>query len=608
MAQSLPRRADVPLEQTWDIASVFPSDAAWEAAAAQARADTVLLAPYAGRLGESAATLLAALATRDRVQIAHDRVREYATMQTKADLGDQRAAGRLQIANAGRAAFVQASAWIEPELLTLGAARLATLQAELPALARYAHYFDRLQRSSAHAQPAAIEQLLADVADLGASPYQTYRTLVNAELPFPDVPDGHGGSVRLAQGNVRLLTASQQRPVRQAAWEGYADAHLAFRGTLAHALVGAFKRDNLLARARGYPSALDAALSERWLPRAVFDNLLTTWRARLPLWHRYWELRRRALGVETLHGYDIDVGLSRVERTIPYDTACELVCAAMEPLGDEYGSVLRRALYEERWVDWSLNQGTLAGAESSGTYRTHPFLLVSFDHSLLMTSVLAHELGHSLHSALSWQAQPPVYAYYADVVSETASNVNQALLRAHLLTSDADPDFQIEVLSEALAILQRYLFLMPVLTEFEVECHARLERGEGLTADSMSELLANLFRDAYGPAMTLDAERIGIGWAQHPHLYLNFYTHPYALGIAAALALAADVLRDGAAAAARYLAMLRAGDSDYPLDVLRLAGIDLATPDPVERAFDTLEQLLDRLETIIGAGPAAGSD
>jgi oligoendopeptidase F len=174
-----------------------------------------------------------------------------------------------------------------------------------------------------------------------------------------------------------------------------------------------------------------------------------------------------------------------------------------------------------------------------------------------------------------------------------------------LLSTDSDPDFQIEVLSEAMAILQRYLFLMPVLTEFEVECHARLERGEGLTPDNMSELLTNLFRDAYGPAVTLDAERVGIGWAQHPHLHLNFYTHTYALGIAAALALADDVLRDGAPAVERYLTMLRAGDSLYPLDVLRLAGLDLAAPEPIERAFDTLEQLLDRLEALIDAQPAS---
>jgi oligoendopeptidase F len=604
MAQTLPRRADVPPEQTWDIASVFPSDAAWETAAEHARADTALLAQFAGRLGESAATLLAALDTRDHLQVQHDQVREYALMQTKADLGDQQAAGRLQVANAGRAAFVQASAWVEPELLALGAARLAEMQVELPALALYAHYFDRLQRQAAHAQPAPIELLLAGVADLGASPYQTYRTLVNTELPFPDVPDGHGGSVRLAQGNVRLLTASQQRPVRQAAWEGYADAHLALRGTLAQTVVGTFKRDILLANTRGYATALDAALSARWLPRDVFDNLMATWRARLPVWHRYWELRRRALGVETLHAYDSEVALTRNERVIPYDTARSVICAALEPLGAEYGALLRRALYAERWVDWSRNQGKLAGAESSGTYGTRPFLLVSYDDSLLMTSVLAHELGHSLHSELSWQAQPPLYAYCADFVSETASNFNQALLRAHLLSTDSDPDFQIEVLSEAMAILQRYLFLMPVLTEFEVECHARLERGEGLTADSMSELLANLFRDAYGPAMTLDAERVGIAWAQHPHLHLNFYTHTYALGIAAALALADDVLRDDAPSAERYLTMLRAGDSLYPLDVLRLAGIDLASPEPVERAFDSLEQLLDRLETLIGPEPS----
>ena len=599
MVQALPHRSDVPEEQTWDIDSVYTSDVAWEAA--YRRADKILseLASYAGRLNESAVVLLDALRERDRQRTEIGRIREYTWMQANADLGEPEAAARLQRATDLRARFLAATAFIEPELLAIAPEHLASMTAESPELAVYAHYFDTLEHKRAHMRSPEIEQIIASASDIAADHALAYKVLVNAEIPFGDVPDGMGGEIALAQGNVRPLTANRHIAVRRAAWEAYADGHLAFRSTIATGLNATFKRHRFVAQTRGYPSALDATLEANHLPRAVFDNLMAVCRRHLPLWHRYWEIRRRALGVEALHGYDIDVPLVRSERVIPYARGREIVIAALAPLGEEYCAVLRRALYEERWVDWAANRGKLAGASSGGVYGTRPFLLLTYDNSAISVSALAHEIGHSLHSYYAWETQPRVYADYDDAIGETAATTSQALVRAHLLATEDDPDFQLEVLSEAFAYFHRYLFVMPLLSRFELACHDCLDRGEGLSADVISANLLALFREGYGSAMTMDEARVGIAWAQFPHLFMNFYTHTYALGIAAATALAQGVLDDGVPAASRYVDFLRASDSVYPLDALRIAGIDMASAEPVERAFAVLEQMIDRLDGLV---------
>jgi oligoendopeptidase F len=275
----------------------------------------------------------------------------------------------------------------------------------------------------------------------------------------------------------------------------------------------------------------------------------------------------------------------------------------MAPLGDEYTRVLRRGLYEERWVDWAANAGKAGGAEQSGAYGLHPFVLLTYDESLSSVSALAHELGHAMHTYFTNATQPPAYESYADFLGETASTFGQTLLHAHLARAEGDPDIQLESLADALAYFHRYLFLMPLLAHFEVACHARQERGDGLSADWMGRLMVDLLGEAHGPAVTLDAARDGVMWAHVPHLYLNFYTYQYALGLAAATALADGVLREGEPAATRYIAFLKAGDSVYPLDAWRLAGVDMTSPEPLERAHAVLAGLIDRLEALVGEGP-----
>ena len=605
MVKTLPKRSEVRQEVTWDLQSVYPTDAAWETALQEASAEIPGLEHFRGTLGESGARLLDALETRQALLLRVARIALYAAMQAAGDTTDQEFTARDDRANSFQARATGAAAFFEPEILAIGPERLAEMIRAVPGLSVYQHYFDTLERQRPHVRSAEVETVLAGVADVAGTAFRAHVALEDADLGFATIRDEEGAEVAIAQGNVWSLIKSQDRAVRQGAWEAYADGYLSVKNTMAATLAGAVKRDVFYARARNYPNALEAALAPANIPVAVFTNLLDTFRAHLPLWHRYWAIRKRALGVDTLHVYDTHVPLVRKQQPVTYAEARDLICAGMAPLGQEYAAALRGGLFDQRWVDIYPNQGKGSGAFSSGVHGTHPFLMLNFDDTLEATSTLAHELGHSLHSYFTWQTHPPVYGNYSMFVAETASNFNQALVRAHLLATHDDPDFQLDVLAEALYNFHRYLFIMPTLARFELDCHERVERGEALTADGMSAKLVELFREAYGPAVEIDPARVGITWAQFTHLFANFYVFQYATGISAANALAQGVLREGAPAAARYLDFLRAGDSVYSIDALRLAGIDMASPAPVERAFEVLEGLIDRLDKLVGPGPLA---
>ena len=595
---SHPSRADAPTEQTWDLASVYPSDAAWENAVAEAERAIPAFARFQGRLGESATIVIEALRERDRWVTIGWRLRQYANMQVKVDSADTEAAARLQHANAVRGRINGAFAFLEPELLALDPATLDSWLTSDPELAAYAHYVDTLRRRQRHVQSPEVEAAFAGAEALTSHPYATYRALLYGDLRFPNALDGEGRARSVTPNRYDSLLREPDRALRRAVWESYSDTLLGVRHTLAQCLYGAISRDVYVARGHGYDTALDAALETTYLPREAHATLLESWERHLPVWRRAFQLRRDLLGVQELYSYDLDTPLARRQPRVPYDQARETILAAVAPLGEEYTSVLRAGLHEQRWVDWATNAGKQGGADQSGVHGTHPFVLLSYDGSVIAQSALDHELGHAMHSYYTWQTQPPVYESFVDYLSETASTFHQALLRGHLLRTSADRDMRLAVVSEALAYYYRYLFLMPLLARFEVDAHERVERGEGLSADWIAGRVLELLRLGYGDTVTLDDRRDGMWWAQFPHLFLNFYTHTYTLGLAAANSLAGAVATEGAPAAERYIRMLRAGDSVYPLDALREAGVDLSSPEPLESAFASLSDLLDRLEQL----------
>jgi oligoendopeptidase F len=504
------------------------------------------------------------------------------------------------------ARFGAAVSFYEPEILALDPATLSAWGGENADLAVYAHYLDTLARRRAHVRSEEIEALLAEVSEPLGAVGTAAGVLTNADLRFAPFTDSAGVTHEVAQGTIADLVCDPDASVRRQAWESYADGFLSVKNTLAACLSGQVKETVFAARTRRYTDSLESALSPDAIPREVFTTLLTTFQANLPIWHRYWRLLRRGLGVETLScsdipAYAVPAPMPKAVQTVTFDEAVAMIGAGMEPLGSDYGAAMRRGLTEERWVDSAPSLGKGSGAFSTGAKGERPFIMMNFRDDLFSVSTLSHELGHSMHSYLTWSDQPSVYCGYSLFVAEVASNFNQALVRGKLLDESTDRDWTLSILEEAMSNFYRYLFVMPTLARFELDCHERIERGEALTADGMSQTLAGFFREGYGDAVEIDEARLGITWAQFSHLYAPFYVYQYATGIAAANALAEDVRTEGAPAAERYLSFLKAGASLYPLDALKLAGIDMASPEPIDRAFGVLSRLVDRLEEIVGA-------
>jgi oligoendopeptidase F len=352
-------------------------------------------------------------------------------------------------------------------------------------------------------------------------------------------------------------------------------------------------------RARGYSSSLEASLAPNNIPIEVFHNLIEVFKKNLPTWHRYWRIRRKALGYKKLHVYDLKAPLLSSPPSVSYQQAVEWIAAGMEPLGREYVDVLCKGCLEERWIDYARNKGKRAGAFSSGGAGTHPFIMMSFADDIFSLSTLAHELGHSMHSYFSHKTQPYIYARYSLFVAEVASNFNQAMTRAYLFENLQDRDFQISLIEEAMSNFHRYFFIMPTLARFELEMHERVKRGSPINAQSLISLMADLFKEGYGEEVVCDHDRIGITWAQFGHLYRNFYVYQYATGISGAHALADGVLSGKEGAAKRYLDFLKAGGSMYPLDALKIAGVDLGTTEPVEKTFQVMVNMIDKLENLV---------
>ncbi|MCY7302147.1 MAG: oligoendopeptidase F family protein [Thermoleophilia bacterium] len=407
-----------------------------------------------------------------------------------------------------------------------------------------------------------------------------------------------GKPFEVTQGTIDEISSSPDRVLRRSGWESYADGHIGVQNALAATLGTAVKQAVFSTRVRRHSSTLSASLTASNLPTEVFDSLLGVFERNLPTWHRYWELRRRVLGVERLGPWDAAAPLGATSPVFTYEQSVEWICGSLAPLGDPYVETVRRGCLDERWVDVYPTAGKMGNAFSGGSPGTSPFIMMNFDGTAVALGTLAHELGHSMHSYLTWQSQPQPYTYYSMFVAEVASNFHQALLRVYLLETVTDPVIQLAVLDEAMANFQRYFFTMPTLARVEREVHERVGRDEGVTADWLGERTADLFAEGFGPEVEIDRDRLGITWAQFSHLYAPFYVFQYATGIFAAHALAAGVIAGEHGAADNYLAFLSAGASLYPLDALRLAGVNMTGPEPVEAAFAVLSSLVDRIAAL----------
>lgn len=596
---TVPARSEVPPEQTWNAQSVFPTVEAWEQEFKEVEARLPVLQSGKERLHTGAKQLLEVIQNIEDVLRRTMILMVYASMSHSVNMEDQTAAALYDRMQALVAKAAGATAYLEPELLATGKKTIVEWMEIEPTLKLYAHFFDNLFRKSAYVRSSEVEEIMGMLANPFSSPNMIYGFLTEADLKFKPATGSDGREIPVTQSSIDAILHDTDRELRRTGWENYMDGYLAHKNTLANILSASIKQDVFDMQVRRHNSTLEASLFDNNIPTSVFYNLITVFKNNLPTWHRYWKLRRQALGLKELYPYDIWAPLTKAKPKLEYRQVVDYVAEGVAPLGDDYVKILKQGCLSERWVDYPPNTGKAAGAFSSGTYGTYPFICMSFTNDVDSLSTLAHELGHSMHSYLTWKNQPFVYSNYSLFVAEVASNFHQAMVRANLLKTKKDASFQIAILEEAMSNFHRYFFIMPTLARFELEVHQRVERDEGLTADSLINLMTDLFSEGYGGEMHIDKERTGMTWATFGHLYYDYYVYQYATGISAAHALSKRILDGVPGAAQDYLKFLSAGGSVYPLEALKMAGVDLTTPKPVEETFEILSSYVDGLEKLL---------
>lgn len=601
MLKKVPLRSKVDSKFTWNAKSVFPTEKAWEKEIKQILQDIPQIKTYQGCLAASPSILLEGLDAAHKLLLRAQVAFMYAGFSYAVDTTNQHAAGMRSRAQGMYGQVLSAVSFVQPEILAIGKEKLERWMKQSEDLAALRHSFDDLFRRQAHVRSAEVEELLGLVSDPLQGPSTSTSMLTNADFKFKPAKDREGRLLEIAQGTISNLMHNPDRKVRRMVYENYMDKYLEHRNTLATNLAHSIKANLFHMRARRHDSTLAASLFDLNIPTDVFHNLIATFKRHLPVWHRYFEIRRRALGLKKLAYYDMWAPITKRKVKVPFEKGVEMICESLAPMGREYVETVRKGVFKHRWVDVYPNQGKAEGAFSWGAQGTHPFINMSYTDEVTSMSTLAHELGHSMHSYLTWKHQPFIYSDYSLFVAEVASNFHQAMMRGHLLNAVTDRNFQLALLEEAVGgNFFRYFFQMPTLARFELETHQRIERGESLTAESMIDLMADLFAEGFGPGFEMDRQRVGMTWAAFGHLFADYYVYAYATGISGAHALAGRILREEPNAVEDYLGFLKSGSSDYSLNVLRKAGVDMTSPKPVEETFAVMESYIDRMEKLLG--------
>lgn len=594
-AQQLPSRSEVPVNLTWDLSTIFASNSDWEAAFARVKSDLPRLASYKGRVRRSGRILLEYLNASAATDELLGKLHYFAAMQSDQDTtisANKAMKDRVQTLSTEYGAAV---AWYLPEVLSIKPERLEQFIKRTPGLEAHRHDFDDINRSRPHILSHEVEAVLAAVSKVRSAPDTIYTALTYADLKLPMVKDDAGNNVQLTEDNYGPLLDSKNREVRKAAFEAMFGSYDGLRNSISAMYAAQVESNMFAARTRKHESSLAKSLHGSNIPVSVYDSLVDTVHANLPLLQRYLELRKRLLGVDELHMYDLYVPLvPDVEDKIGFAEAQETVLAALAPLGEEYCSALRKG-YESRWIDVMPNEGKAPGAYSWGGYGTNPFILLNWQGNMEWMFTLAHEEGHSMHSFLSRRTQPFQYSSYTMFCAEIASTTNEALLAHYLLSKTTDPKIRLHIINSQLEAIRTTLVRQTLFAEFEREAHALAESGESLTADALCAIHKKLNEKYYGSTVHID-DLIGIEWARIPHFFSSFYVFQYATGISSAISLAHQITTEGEPAVARYLNFLKSGCSGYSIDMLKSAGVDLSTPAPIQAAFDTFAYYLDLFE------------
>ena len=595
---SVPERSELDDADTWNLESIYASDEDWEAAFEDAQAAVAELDEYDETDVTDATALLDLLELRDDTMRTVSQVVTYARLRSDEDTRDQDYQAMKGRAQTLSAEARSAASFLEPAIQQWDRDDLEGLIADEPGLEPYEFHLEDVLRMKPHTRSPEVEELLADLSEVTGAPGDIYQLLANADMEFPTVEDPDGKPVEISQANLTNLLKRPDREFRQTVHESFYEEWGTVRNTVGSSYESSVTADVRLAEARNYDTAREAALDDSNVPVSVYDALVETVEDNLDVLHRHAELKREALGVDDLQMWDLYAPITGEEEPeVTWEEATEHVLEAIEPLGEEYRDRVERGL-EGGWVDVYENKGKRSGAYSAGTYDTQPFVLMNYQDDVASMFTLAHELGHSMHSELTNDAQPYVYSDYDIFVAEVASTVNETLLTRHLLDTVEDEEFRARVLEEYLERFRSTLFRQTMFAHFEQETHSLVEDGESLTPDRLDDIYRDLKADYYEPAVIDD--HIAREWMRIPHFYWAFYVYQYATGISSAVAIAREIAADFDAetgtpgdATEDYLAFLSQGGRGYPPELLEIVGVDVESGEAVEAAIAEYDERLD---------------
>jgi oligoendopeptidase F len=600
-------RSKIPDPCKWNLVDVYSSDETWQQERKKLVAELPSISRYRGLLGDSPRCLLECLDLVQRLQKEILRLTSYASLHADLDTREAKYVGMEQEMDQVGSDFAALAAFMEPEILRLTADDIQRLIAEEPGLGIYRHYLEDVLRKKSHTGTEAEEKILADAELIADSPNNIYGIFSNADFPFPKVRLEDGGEVLLDQAAFGLHRRSRVRADRKQVFETFFGRLNQYRRTFGTQLYAEVRKNLFFTRARRFGSCLERALHSSNIPVSVYENLIAGVRSHLDTFHRYLDLRRRILGVEELHYYDLYAPLvQEADLHYHYEEAVEHTLASLAPLGRDYVEAARRAL-TSRWVDVYPNAGKRAGAYMNGhVYDAHPYMLLNYNGKLGDVSTLTHELGHAMHSHLTNTTQPFPLAQYSIFVAEVASTFNEALLLHHLLETVSDSALRLSLLGDYLDGMRSTVFRQVQFAEFELKIHRTVEAGEALTGDSLSALYHSIAKDYYGEdrGHCIVDEPASVEWAYIPHFYFNFYVYQYATSFMASAAIAERMLGGDKSATEQYFQLLRAGGSNYPIPLLKKAGIDMTTREPLDAAIRKMDRVMDEVESLWGrTGP-----
>ncbi len=595
MATTYDSRDQIEEKYRWDLSSIFPDDAAFEAALEAAKELPAQFAAYQGKISQSAADLLAYLKLDDQADLALTKLVNYAQRKSDEDTRESRYQDYSSQVMTLWVSLSSACAWFTSELLSLTEDQMEAFYAAEPGLEVYRRCLDVIFQQRAHVLSPAEEKLLAAAGDMANQPDNIFSLLNDADLTFPDAVDAKGEKHPVTHGSYVPLMMSTDRTLRESAYENLYSTYHQFRNTFAATLGAQNKQLKFFADARHYDSALEAALSGNEVPTEVYTNLIETVHSNMPAMYRYVGLRKEILGVDQLKFSDLYVPIvDECDLTFTYEEACDIILKALEPMGEDYLALVRKGL-SERWVDVYETPGKRSGAYSAGGYGMHPVILMNFQGKLDDVFTLIHEMGHSIHTYLSCANQPVCYSDYVIFVAEVASTCNEALLTRYFLDHAKNERERAYFLNHFLEQFRATLYRQTMFAEFELKVSQLVASGAGVTADALCSMYKDLNRLYFGDGIELD-DRIALEWARIPHFYYRFYVYQYATGFAAAIALSQRIVELGEQGREDYLGFLKGGSSKPPIELLRGAGVDMLSPKPVEDALAQFSDLVEEME------------